>query len=98
MPERIVHVTISGLVQGVGYRAWVEHRARGRGLKGWVRNRANGDVEAVFAGEAEDVAAMCEACRNGPRLAQVDAVEVTEADAADLGTGAGDRFRVLGTV
>ena len=46
----ILHVTICGQVQGVGYRAWVEYQARASGLEGWVRNRRDGSVEAVFAG------------------------------------------------
>ena len=48
---RIVrHVSVRGRVQGVGYRAFVEHHARQRGLEGWVRNRSDGSVEAVVAG------------------------------------------------
>ncbi len=75
---RSVHVLISGSVQGVGYRAWTERRATALGLSGWVRNRSNGDVEAVFGGPAEAVATMLEACRQGPRGALVDRVEVLD--------------------
>ena len=50
--QSIVRVTISGRVQGVGYRAWTEMEATARGVRGWVRNRSNGDVEALFAGDA----------------------------------------------
>ena len=46
----IRHVTISGRVQGVGYRAWVESEATARHLEGWVRNRRDGSVEALFPG------------------------------------------------
>ena len=42
MTIRTVHVVISGLVQGVGYRAWTEREAAARGLTGWVRNRRDG--------------------------------------------------------
>ena len=66
MTIRTVHVVISGLVQGVGYRAWVEREATDRRLSGWVRNRRGGDVEAVLSGEAADVAAMLAACSAGP--------------------------------
>ena len=53
MAERkIVHVLISGTVQGVWFRAWTVQEAQKRGLDGWVRNRRDGDVEAVFAGPA----------------------------------------------
>ena len=50
MSDVIRHVTIRGRVQGVGYRAWVDHRATDYALEGWVRNRRDGSVEAVFAG------------------------------------------------
>ncbi len=78
MQERAVHVSVTGLVQGVGYRAWVEREAGARGLSGWVRNRFDGSVEAVFTGPADEVEAMLAACRQGPRLAEVDAVAVAE--------------------
>jgi acylphosphatase len=71
MPDRAVRVAITGRVQGVGYRAWVEREARRRGLSGWVRNQPDGSVEAVFAGPAEMVEAMTAACKVGPRAAVV---------------------------
>jgi len=49
----IIQVLITGRVQGVGYRAWVEEQAVASGLEGWVRNRRDGSVEALFAGNAK---------------------------------------------
>ena len=49
MSGAICRVTIRGRVQGVGYRAWVEHQAGAHGLEGWVRNRTDGSVEALFS-------------------------------------------------
>ncbi len=72
-------VRISGRVQGVGYRAWTEREARTRGLSGWVRNRQDGTVEALFVGGELAVAAMIEACRKGPRFAEVAALTVDNA-------------------
>ena len=72
---RSVHVRISGLVQGVGFRAWTERRATALGLSGWVRNTETGDVEAVFSGPAEAVEAMLAACKDGPRHSQVERIE-----------------------
>ena len=71
-----VHVLIRGRVQAVAYRAWTERRANALHLSGWVRNRADGDVEAVFSGSAGAVDAMLAACRDGPRLADVEEVKV----------------------
>ena len=65
-----------GFVQGVGFRFAVERAARSRGVAGWVRNRPDGTVEAVFEGEREDVEALVEFCREGPRGADVERVEV----------------------
>ena len=74
----IRHVIVHGRVQGVGFRAFVEHAALKRGLEGWVRNRRDGSVEAVFAGEEGMVADMVEACRGGPLGARVDVLHQRE--------------------
>jgi acylphosphatase len=76
------HVLIYGFVQGVGFRFSVERAAATRRVAGWVRNRPDGAVEAVFEGAPEDVEALVEFCRAGPRGAEVDRVEV-EAESAE---------------
>jgi acylphosphatase len=70
------HVVVHGFVQGVGFRFAVERAARSRGVGGWVRNRPDGAVEAVFEGEPEDVEALVDFCRHGPRGAEVRRVDV----------------------
>ena len=80
MPRRAVHVTISGRVQCVGYRAWTERMARTFGLEGWARNRRNGDVEAMFVGDEDRIAAMLAACHQGPATALVATVAVEDRD------------------
>lgn len=70
-----VRVVIEGRVQGVGFRYWMIERAGGLGLDGWVRNRRDGSVEAVFQGAPARVAEMIAACRQGPSMARVMAVE-----------------------
>jgi acylphosphatase len=99
MSAVVRHVTIRGRVQGVGYRAWVDHEARAKNLEGWVRNLRDGSVEAVFAGAEDVVAAMITACRRGPSVARVDALreEVANPDALNR-RRAGERFSVLPTV
>jgi acylphosphatase len=80
MPQcsRTVLLTVSGLVQGVCYRAWTAENARALKLDGWVRNRADGSVEALFSGDAQSVAAMIERCRRGPPAARVTDVKIAE--------------------
>lgn len=95
----IRHVIVRGQVQGVGYRAFVEHEAQRRRLRGWVRNRRDGTVEAVFVGPRAVVDAVVEACRRGPMSAQVIAVDQREGTDADLSERAlGSGFSVLPTV
>ena len=77
---RSVRLRVTGRVQGVGYRAWAMDTARRLGLRGWVRNRADGSVEALVTGEEDAVAAMIEACREGPFAARVRAVAVSDDD------------------
>jgi acylphosphatase len=94
---RIVHVVVTGRVQGVGFRAWTQHQAELRGLEGWVRNRRDGAVEAVFAGPPEPVEAMLHALREGPAHAAVNRVDLGEADETLLPTPRSGRFEVLGS-
>jgi acylphosphatase len=94
----ICHVVIRGRVQGVGYRAWTEYTALRRGVEGWVRNCRDGSVEAVFAGPAETVEAMVEACRQGPPGARVDRLDQRVGGNDDLALRRpGDLFSVLPT-
>ena len=83
-------LVISGRVQGVGYRDWLLREATRLGLRGWVRNRADGTVEAVVAGSEDAVAAVIAACRGGPMLARVDAIDESPAEVPET-----DRFERL---
>jgi acylphosphatase len=95
----IRHVVIRGRVQGVGYRAWTEVAALRLGLEGWARNRRDGSVEAVFAGPAEAVTRMVEACRRGPPAARVEALDAREGSADDLAARRpGEDFSLLPTI
>ncbi len=73
-------LTVTGRVQGVGYRDWAMAAARRLGLSGWVRNRANGAVEALIVGDEAAVGSMIEACRRGPTMARVDSIDVEPVD------------------
>jgi len=94
----IRHLVMRGRVQGVGYRAFVEHEALRLGLDGWVRNRRDGTVEAVLSGADDVVAVMIDACRRGPPAARVEAVDAEEGDMKLLEQRRpGERFSVLQT-
>jgi acylphosphatase len=78
MEKKRVRVLISGIVQGVAYRAHTKEMAKRLGVNGWVRNLPDGKVEALFEGDKDKVDQMVEWCKKGPPLARVDKVEVEE--------------------
>jgi acylphosphatase len=80
-------LTITGRVQGVGYRDWAVDTGQRLGLAGWVRNRGDGAVEALIVGEESAVGRMIEACRRGPTLARVDEIDVDPVDLDILPNG-----------
>lgn len=73
-------LTITGRVQGVGYRDWALATGRRLGVAGWVRNRGDGAVEVLIVGDDAAVGAMIVACRRGPPLAMVDSIDVEPVD------------------
>jgi acylphosphatase len=72
------HLTISGRVQGVGFRYSLAEEAERRGVTGWVRNRRDGTVEAVVYGASDAVEAVLVWARRGPRGAHVTGVQVDD--------------------
>ena len=77
-------VVVHGDVQGVFFRDSARREADSRGVAGWVTNRPDGAVEAVFEGDPDDVAALVEFCRRGPRRADVRDLDVTNEDPEGL--------------
>ena len=67
---------VSGRVQGVGFRYFVQDHASVEGLHGYVRNLPDGRVEAVIEGDEESVVRIERALRRGPSSARVDDVAV----------------------
>jgi acylphosphatase len=70
-----VHLLVSGLVQGVAFRASTVDEARRLGLAGWVRNLPDGRVEAEAEGQRDRLEALVRWCHRGPPAARVDRVE-----------------------
>lgn len=69
-------VRITGIVQGVTYRAWTQRTARELGVVGWVRNEPDRSVAGLFVGPADAVQTLIERCHDGPTHARVDEVAV----------------------
>jgi acylphosphatase len=78
-------LVIHGWVQGVFFRDTLRRRAQSAGIAGWVRNNWDGTVEAVFEGEAGAVERLIDFCREGPRGARVDRVELASEDPEGVG-------------
>ena len=69
--------TISGLVQGVFFRAQAKEKADALGLTGWVRNTNDGGVEIHAEGPEEKLKELEQWCWKGPAKAQVRNIAVT---------------------
>ncbi|MGH7776301.1 MAG: acylphosphatase [Candidatus Dormibacterales bacterium] len=94
MPSDVtgVYAVVRGMVQGVGFRYWVQREARMAGLGGWVRNREDGSVECRLLGPRAAVEAVLERLGKGPAGSDVSAVEVEWGPPDDLG---GPDFEIL---
>ncbi len=70
---------VSGRVQGVGFRWFVQKCAMQLGLRGWVRNEADGRVQAYAVGTSLQLDALAGRLHMGPPLSEVRLVEQQEA-------------------
>ncbi len=68
---RRVSITITGRVQGVGYRYFAEEAAESLGITGWVRNTAERTVELEAQGESAELDDFLSRLREGPPLSRV---------------------------
>ncbi len=87
------HVFIDGKVQGVFFRDSTRRKAGELGVEGWVRNLPDGRVEGLFEGSSDAVEALIAWCYEGPPAANVEEVQVQEAEADEPVDG----FEVLAT-
>jgi acylphosphatase len=78
------HVSITGRVQGVFFRAWTQQQADALGVTGWVRNCPDGRVDVHVEGQDSAVEAMIDRLRRGPRAADVDDVRLWDAEPCDF--------------
>lgn len=72
-----IRAVVRGRVQGVGFRGYVETRARFLRLAGQVRNMQDGrSVEVVAEGPRDALEQLIEHLREGPRMSRVDTLDV----------------------
>jgi acylphosphatase len=78
---------VSGRVQGVGFRYYIQDHAAAEGVHGYVRNLPDCRVEAVIEGDEESVLRVERALRRGPAGARIDDVVVEAAAPSGRATG-----------
>ena len=71
---------VTGIVQGVFFRAEAKRKANELGLTGWVRNCDDGSVEIHAEGPKEKLKELEQWCWKGPPKAMVQKVILREAD------------------
>lgn len=80
MSDVAVQVRVVGHVQGVGFRWSCQQAAERLCVAGWVRNEPDDSVAGHFEGTAGAVDALVAWCRSGSSGADVDRVDVDEAE------------------
>ena len=79
-----MHVSVRGVVQGVGFRPFVYRLAHDLGLAGWVRN-TTGSVEIEVEGTDRSLKTFLDSLRSGaPPMARIDDINVSSIDARRL--------------
>jgi acylphosphatase len=76
--ERALHATVTGIVQGVGFRYSTQRTAARLRLSGWVRNRPDGAVEVFAQGKPDSVSKLHAWLEKGPPGARVDNVDARQ--------------------
>ena len=74
------HLVISGKVQGVGFRYWMQNLAIENNISGWIKNKMSGDIEALIVGQEKEIRELIKLCEMGPSSAIVDRVQINNYD------------------
>ena len=69
---------VSGRVQGVGFRFFVQRRAEELRLAGWARNLEDGRVEVYAVGPEKRLSELAAALHAGPPMSDVRTVQERE--------------------
>jgi len=79
MEDRLkqVRVYISGRVQGVGFRWWVQKQAQSLKLTGWIKNLDDGRVEVLAQGDKGNLDILLKSLNHGPRFSEVKKFDIS---------------------
>jgi acylphosphatase len=89
--QKRVHLIVSGAVQGVGYRMFIERKAKELTLDGWVRNRIDGTVEIDAQGPEKAIDELLHQAKRGPSRSMVTSIRQEEREP----DGSLDHFSVI---
>ena len=73
-------LVISGKVQGVSFRYWMQNLAINNNISGWVKNRSSGDVEALIVGQEKEVQKLIKQCKIGSSSAIIQNIQINDYD------------------
>ncbi|MCY3022028.1 MAG: acylphosphatase [Planctomycetota bacterium] len=78
-----MHLMVTGLVQGVGFREFTLRTSRQLGIRGWVRNLPTGEVELEAEGPEAAVQELEGKIKKGPRGSKVDSVNALNTNSGE---------------
>ena len=78
-----IRCKVSGLVQGVFFRATTQKQAQSLGLTGYANNLADGSVEVLACGEPDKVESLHDWLWQGPPASEVHKVECETVEEAE---------------
>jgi len=75
---KTIRIYISGSVQGIFFRKYLEEKANEFGVRGFVRNLDDGRVEVLAEGRDENVNSMLEVCKKGTQHTKITDIQIQE--------------------
>ena len=87
-----LHIVVSGTVQGIGYRWFVQKTADRLGVTGWVRNLTDGNVEIEAEHSPEVLQLFMQKLRNEHPWASVSDITAVPLPAASESS---TQFRII---
>lgn len=79
-----LQVIVRGKVTQVGFRRWLQRRAREAGVSGWVRNVTEKSLETVLVGPTDATTSVVSSLINGPRRARPTSYEAKHIEAPEV--------------
>lgn len=77
-PAKHLNISISGYVQGIFFRVTAKEKAEKLGIRGFARNEPDGSVYIEAEGEKDKLGEFIKWCHDGPEVANVEKVEISE--------------------